>query len=89
MWLRCMCEPEHPVLQTELELMEMAKSSLQEAIFSSVSRDKLKVFCLTLVASVKAAAMEKTYSGQEEDALKEKIILLIQETPLELHPTVN
>jgi hypothetical protein len=89
MWLKCVCDPDHPVLQTELELMEMARSGLQEAIFSSVPRDRLKIFCLTLVASVKAQAMEKTYSGQEEDVLKEKMILLIQETTFELHPTIN
>jgi len=90
MFLHHMCESDHPVLVVERELVEMARSKLQEYVLVRVPNERLRVLRPVLEAWVRAVAQEKILSSDEEDGVKESVMTRIQNESLaDLLPQVH
>jgi len=56
--LRCFCPPDHPILVTEIQLVDMARSKLQEEFLSRLSTDALARARSDLEFEIKQAAKD-------------------------------
>lgn len=74
MYLRRVCEPDHPVLSVENELIEMAKSKLQEYIFVNVPANQTKMYGILIQSWIKSIALERAVSSDEDDSVKERVM---------------
>ncbi len=89
-YLKHLCEDDHPVLIVESELVEIAKSKLQELVFTKISNDQRKVFKLLLESWIRAVAQERILGYDESDDVKEAVMISIQNESLaSLFPQVH
>lgn len=72
--LRTKCEDDHPVLAVERDLVEMARSKLQEHVMVRVTGDSRRLFRPLLESWVRSAAMERALAFDEEDSVKEAVL---------------
>lgn len=78
MFLKQICEADHPVLSTERSLVEMAKTRLQEYVFIHISNDKIKMYRPLIETWVRAVTLERVMNYNEEDSIKESVMRSIQ-----------
>lgn len=83
MLLRNRCEAGHPVLSVEMDLVEMAKSKLQEHLMSRYSSDSRRLLKPLLESWIRATAQERILSFDEDDSVKETVMVAIQNENLE------
>ncbi len=90
MLLRIRCEADHPVLIVEMELIEMAKSKLQEFIMTQVSKDSIRLLKPILETWIRVAAQERALSFDEDDYIKEQVLsAILSENVSDVIPTVH
>lgn len=78
MFLSHVCDLNHPVLKIEIELLKIAKSKLQEFVFRSISGSQMKSFRPLFESWVKSIARKRILGFDEDDKVKELIILSIK-----------
>lgn len=81
--LRRFCQSDHPVLAIEEDLVEMAKSKLHESILASFTPEDIPKLRPALEMAVKASAMEKVAGYDEDQNVKDEIVLEVCSVPLD------
>lgn len=88
--LEQLCPKDHPVLDTERQLVEMARSKLQEHLTIFHSRDDFEIVAAKMRTRIVELAEKKTRHQIDDDALCHAVINAIRMENLDdLVPVLN
>lgn len=87
--LKLSCDEEHPVLQIEENLIEMAKSRLQEFLLSAFPEDK-SIVRLSAIIAVKRVAASKIIAADVDKSVKQGLLNQLYAIPMDdLVPSIH
>jgi len=81
--LRRFCPSDHPVLAIEEDLIEMARSKLQEHILASYPRDDIPGLREAVHAAMRQTAVEKVTGYDEDETVREELVEEVCAEPID------
>jgi hypothetical protein len=88
--LEQLCPADHPVLDTERHLVEMARSKLQEHLIVAYGPERFETAVVALKAEILEIAERKTFNQIDDDALCHAVIDAIRREDFDsLVPVLN
>lgn len=89
-FLQQFCQEDHPVLSTELHLIEMARSKLQEHILATISLKDLPKMRPIIEAQIRMIAKNRVLVYIEVDTHKDAVIQVLDKESLDdIFPSVH